>query len=451
MIDDIILKKYTAGSTYPTTFAVNKSFSFGGLTQSSYRMIALPGSIFYPISQIVSGAGTQKQDWNAYYDNGAAENYLIEYDNSATFAFKPGNGFWMLSKNPLSVNMQVNSVNLAGDNTYSISLHSGWNIISNPFERSTTWLDVRNANGLGVNTVIYDWSGSWNTAQTFFPYKGYYFNNISGLTSLKIPYDPNGTLGKSASEDQIQIAGDNDIKLSLNLDGEEKSRVFIGYNPESSDDYDIDDYFAPPGDFEEARIVLRNDNLSTDYKYLMKESRNEIGEGQTYQLEVKNITGQELTINVEWKNPDQNYLMFLIDERLNNAIKLSPGMHVKIPANIKSKNYRLLVGTKSYIEANTENLIPSEFVLYQNYPNPFNPATIIRYSIPDECKVTIKVFDLLGKEVTTLLNEEKTPGNYEIEFSAGSFGSASGLASGIYIYKIQAGTFTANKKMMLLR
>jgi hypothetical protein len=463
VIDDIVLKKFTSGSSYPTTFSINKTFSFAGLAQSNYRMIGLPGSINYAVSQVVSGAGTQKQDWNVYYDNGAAENYLLEYDGSTTFAFKPGNGFWMLSKNAVNVNMQVSTVNLAGDNTYSISLHSGWNIISNPFERSTSWLDVRNANGLGVNTVIYDWDGTWNTVQTFFPYKGYYFNNTGGLTSLKIPYDPNGTLGKSTGEDQIQISGENDIKFSLNLDGEEKSKVFIGYNPKSSDDYDIGDYFAPPGDFEEARIVIRNEHLSTDYKYLMKESRSEIGEGQTYNLEFKNISDQDVTLEVERKNLDQNYLMFLFDERLNNAVKLSANAQVKMPAHIKHNNYKLLIGTRSFIDANIKNIAPTEFVLYQNYPNPFNPATKIRFTIASEVKgqmsnegtntvnTVLKVFDVLGRQVATLVDEPKAPGVYEVEFSAGSLGDAPGLASGFYIYKIQAGTFTANRKMMLLR
>ncbi len=83
------------------------------------------------------------------------------------------------------------------------------------------------------------------------------------------------------------------------------------------------------------------------------------------------------------------------------------------------------------------------YSLLQNYPNPFNPSTTINYQIPTTGIVSIKVYDVLGKEIATLVNEEKPAGSYEVNFSA-SGGSASGgnaanLSSGIYFYKIQAG------------
>lgn len=440
---------------YPTTIPINKSFPFTNITEtSSYRMIGLPGQTNFAIPV----TGTRKTDWNAFYDNGAATNYLIEYDGTANFNFKPGNGFWLLSKNTISLNIPVvNSVPLAGDNTYSILLHTGWNIISNPFERSTNWSAIKNVNtGLEVgNAVICDWGGSWTYPTVFLPYKGYYFNNTFGLTSLNIPYDPGGTLGKTSEENALQISGENDIKLSLLSNGEEKSKAFIGFNSESTNDFDKEDYFAPPGDFEEARIVIRNSNLSTNYKFLMKETRREIGEGQIYNLEVKNLTGQDLILKSEGIANRQNYLFYLIDERLNNAIKLSEDLKIKIAVNVKNNNYRLLIGTQQFIDANKENLAPTAFALYQNYPNPFNPTTVIRYSVPQSSLVSIKLFDILGNEVMTLLNEVKSPGNYELEFSTKS-GSASGgngfsLASGVYIYKFQAGPITQSKKMILLR
>ncbi len=89
--------------------------------------------------------------------------------------------------------------------------------------------------------------------------------------------------------------------------------------------------------------------------------------------------------------------------------------------------------------------IPLTFALNQNYPNPFNPSTVIRYSIPAASNVSLKIYNLLGQEVATLVNMEQKPGNYETSFNAGS------LSSGVYIYRIQAGTFVETKKMMLLK
>jgi hypothetical protein len=106
---------------------------------------------------------------------------------------------------------------------------------------------------------------------------------------------------------------------------------------------------------------------------------------------------------------------------------------------------------------------PTEYILSQNYPNPFNPITTINYQIPEVSFVTIKVYDVLGNEIATLVNEEKPAGSYEIEFSA-TGGSASGgdaynLTSGIYFYQLHAGDpssssgqdYIETKKMVIIK
>lgn len=86
-----------------------------------------------------------------------------------------------------------------------------------------------------------------------------------------------------------------------------------------------------------------------------------------------------------------------------------------------------------------------EFALNQNYPNPFNPSTVISYSIPVSEFVTLKIYDVLGNEVKTIVNEQKEAGKYQVEFNA------SGLTNGIYLYKLQAGEFTSVKKLTVLK
>ena len=85
------------------------------------------------------------------------------------------------------------------------------------------------------------------------------------------------------------------------------------------------------------------------------------------------------------------------------------------------------------------------FSLSNNYPNPFNPTTTIKYQIPKTNLVILKVYDVLGKEVVTLVNEEKPMGKYEVKFEA------KGLPSGIYFFRIQAGDFQQVKKMVLMK
>lgn len=85
------------------------------------------------------------------------------------------------------------------------------------------------------------------------------------------------------------------------------------------------------------------------------------------------------------------------------------------------------------------------YKLFDNFPNPFNPSTTIQFSIPEESDVTLRVYDVLGNEMATLVGEYKSAGEYEVEFDA------SALSSGIYFYKLQSGVFTKTKKMILVR
>ena len=93
----------------------------------------------------------------------------------------------------------------------------------------------------------------------------------------------------------------------------------------------------------------------------------------------------------------------------------------------------------------TQTTIPFTFELSQNYPNPFNPSTTINYSLSESAKVILKVFDITGQEIAVILNEEKPAGFYKIEFNAGNF------ANGIYFYRMQAGSFSETKKLVLLK
>ncbi|MBK7868346.1 MAG: T9SS type A sorting domain-containing protein [Ignavibacteriales bacterium] len=93
----------------------------------------------------------------------------------------------------------------------------------------------------------------------------------------------------------------------------------------------------------------------------------------------------------------------------------------------------------------TNSGIPDRYELFQSYPNPFNPTTTIKYSIPRVSFVNIRIYDILGREVKTLVNEEKLPGIYSIQFNGGNF------TSGVYFYRLQAGSFVETKKFILLK
>lgn len=130
------------------------------------------------------------------------------------------------------------------------------------------------------------------------------------------------------------------------------------------------------------------------------------------------------------------YYLRLVTEHTGGA-ELNLAMVYNKSSDLNKKTFtQILFDGKAY---------PEEFSLSQNYPNPFNPSTTINYQIPEDGMVTIKLYDILGKEIKTLAQGYKTRGRYSINFDA------SDLSSGIYIYRIQAGEYTASRKMTLIK
>lgn len=97
------------------------------------------------------------------------------------------------------------------------------------------------------------------------------------------------------------------------------------------------------------------------------------------------------------------------------------------------------------VEQLEDDLLPTEFRLEQNYPNPFNPSTTIQFAVPKTSNVTIKIYDIIGRQVATLVDEEYQPGHYKVIFEAGQ------LATGLYVYRVQTEGFHEAKKFLLLK
>jgi hypothetical protein len=98
-----------------------------------------------------------------------------------------------------------------------------------------------------------------------------------------------------------------------------------------------------------------------------------------------------------------------------------------------------------------QNKIPAMYELSQNFPNPFNPSTSLQYVIGSRQFVTLKVYDILGNEIATLVNEEKQPGVYEVDFGIVGTSRDLSLTSGVYYYRLTAGGYSETKKMILLK
>lgn len=154
----------------------------------------------------------------------------------------------------------------------------------------------------------------------------------------------------------------------------------------------------------------------------------------------------------------------VIEFNEDGTLNISNGTHLKIARkypmviSYKDKIYvfggydtvgKVVSETEVYVDTNityvTQSFIPKEYLLFQNFPNPFNPTTKINFDLPMESHVTLKIYNILGEEVTTLVNKQMTAGHQSVAFNAFK------LASGMYIYRIEAGNFVQVKKMLLMK
>jgi hypothetical protein len=180
-------------------------------------------------------------------------------------------------------------------------------------------------------------------------------------------------------------------------------------------------------------------------------------EGGVWEMHV--VTGDagarvKLQLGDELNLPNPAFEAYLIDTDQKMAHNLKEIKLLEINSGNGVRNFRVVVGEKSFVTQNNAGveLTPSIMRLFANYPNPFNPETVIRYTVPEASvsyKVMLKIFNVLGQEIATLVNEQKSAGYYEVKWNALQ------QSSGVYFYQLSitdgSKTFRDIKKMVLMK
>ncbi|MBZ0184077.1 MAG: T9SS type A sorting domain-containing protein [Melioribacteraceae bacterium] len=170
----------------------------------------------------------------------------------------------------------------------------------------------------------------------------------------------------------------------------------------------------------------------------------------------RSFVGTTHELSLQWKkvgfveghgtsNSPKEYTF--IDDKTSEVLGNLGGLDGKLQYRLKQIDFdgKFEYSETITVESFRATNLPTEFALQQNYPNPFNPTTSIEYSVPSREYVILKVYDVLGNEVVTLVNEQKSAGHYKVSFNAIN------LASGLYIYRIQVGEFNSVRKMMFIK
>lgn len=424
---------------YPSALQLQFSYSFNSArTTSDYKLIGIPANSGMPASEIFTGQ--PGQDWNLFHDNGEEENYLVPYDTSDVFTFRPGRGFWAISKPDVQISESTGTVELSPDTTYAIQLHQGWNIISNPFGRPIPWNSVQALND--ITDPLWAFDGTFRESDILDTYSGYYVYNRNERQELHIPYY--STAPSEGAEQQKYRS----ITLNLIKNNEKMSFVEAGIQSGGAINSVVQYDPAPPGNFQKYRITIQNDSLNNGPSHHARMVYSGEFDAHAFDLKLISPSGEPVTLEIEGLEHFNFEEVLLVQARNSKTINLHNHSSIQINGSESGEQYQLIIGKADSVNDLQNRETNATSTLFQNHPNPFNNQTVIRYRVGNSLsdnRVVLEVFDIQGRRVSTLVNEHQPAGSYNIQWDA------SGLASGVYFYRLQIGPFVQTHKMTLLQ
>ena len=451
------------------TLPIQRTISFGPESEvTSFRMVGLPGDPDEtPISSTLNGTGGE--DWTAFYAPGITDsNQLVEYtDNPSVFTFTSGQGFWVLSTSTWDAQGEVDALDLS-DATATVSLPSGWSILTNPFDRPVPWDDVAAANP-GFDGEPYGYDGSYSIPESLRPYEGYYiFNDPSApVDDIMIPYPENGSGSSAASARESSAPADSAApsdRLRLNArSGSVTAEVAIRVGEDARSGRDAFDRFAPPGLGGTLTLALYNDEVLREYPWLNREARPLEDPGTTFDVRLLGPADQPVTLEATDLNGFGSNEIYLFDPDAARFYDLrsetarvtlrSASSEVSSTESTGMRALQVLVGPTAFIEAQKEAQLPIRFDVEPPYPNPFTQQVALPYTIPrgnPAVDVEITVYNILGQVVQRAIQTGRGPGRHIYQWDAGSSGRP--LASGMYFGRLTVeGETIGTQKMVLIR
>lgn len=315
----------------------------------------------------------------------------------------------------------------------TLELQKGWNLISG-VGGALPIADVRDSDDIIIPGTAYSFEQSYSQSDTLRAGKGYWLKSSApGTVTLIHPKLLQSTQSKEKNTDTPVTKSLEDVEEKFNKvvisDGENQRTLYFGSAlPESvsKESYSLPP--LPPGDVFDARFKGGKKLVTKDELY----------------IKLSKLPGSSLSLETEIQSLSR-YSRFVVKEfgdgKLLKEYTIEANKRVELSHNDTDAVYMAPVDKGALAKSE----IPGKFDLKQNYPNPFNPTTQIRYMVPERAEVMLEVFNILGKKVATLVDGMRQPGTYEVTFDG------SGLASGVYIYRLKAGSYLSSRKLILAK
>jgi len=355
----------------------------------------------------------------------------------------------------------------------------GWTLLGNPFYSQIDWDDF-SRDGLSSSVYVYDVNASgwksWNgtlgslTDGIIDTYKAFFVQSIDvGDLYLQINYPNDGGEGEGGGLVDKAVSTKNPQYFSIELSDTSglKNKAWFQFSEDGEFGLDASDahQLNPLSSNYVTLASILNDTTHLDINSLplitepfeISLALQTSASGTTHRISKGDLNipeGWEVSLHDSeldlTTDLDEEYVFTMNTAKVKTQDVASPPSLESIFQSAKQKSsgsrFMLTVSPSQAVSNEPVIDLPTEVELGQNYPNPFNPTTTIAYGVPNTGKVTLEVFDILGRKVATLLNgENKTAGRYTLQFNA------SNLASGMYIYRLRAGNVVMIKKLTLIK
>ncbi len=431
-----------------------------GSEQNAYRLISLPINATNKTPAAVLEddlGGYNNTKWRFYELKGGKLPY-VEFGNTSQML--PGKSFWLIVKDAGKIITTGAGVSNFTHTTYPIPLDTGWTFIGNPFNFDIPLGNLVRKSGGALDLRSY--SGSWsNYYSALIPFEGYAVSNLSGsidtlFVNPKIGVVPLKQITQKSADVLWRIKISAECKDAKDDDNE------IVISQSAKVDYDELDKPEPPVIGEFVSVYFPRSNWGKILDKFCVDARPNPVDGSDWEFEVLSNIEDKIDLKFDGlENIPHETEVVLIDNIIKSTRYLRQSEKYSF-TNLSKSNPRkmnLIVGSQSYIQNKLTEVgaIPYEFELSQNFPNPFNPTTVIRYGLPNASHVTIKIYDLLGQEIKTLIDEAQENGYRSVEWNGkNNFGIEA--ASGLYFYRIEAvdiqnpsKKFVQVKRMLLMK
>ena len=458
----VVFYSGTDSVTFPSSDPINKPQSVvlkvpsylypASVNKSAYQMISIPLNVSNPnIISVLSDYGRyDSRIWRIFRWQPNLNNYL-EYPYLGN-KFLPGNAFWLIRRDGSKFTIRNASTVYSG-NIYPIIIQPGWNQIGDPFAFPVSWDSISNSEQLQSpihwNASIQDYEINQMILQ---PWDGYWVYN-SGSEDVTILVPPVADFSTPKLNQVPDLKKDEFyIQLEANLknSGIVDQQNFIGMFEQTGSGPDNKNVLEPPPISDKLNVSI----VKNDKKYAQNITPVST-EGAYWDLTVaSNNDNRDVVIRLNNKSTlPESFEIWFFDLDRQTAIPITNNiLEFQLPSN-GFKNCRIIVGKEDYAKSHSANipLVPLEYALFQNYPNPFNPTTNIVYQLKEKSNVTVEIFDILGRRIAALINNQiQSPGRYTISWN-GENSHGSKVSTGVYLYRIRANRFVDTKKMILLR